>query len=94
MLGAFYGNRRPSRACPALAGPWLLGDRLTQADITVATMLGFLRLAEPATGIAPPDEEHWRHLKRLAERCEAEAAFAVCFPPETERPLPPGFHRA
>ena len=76
------------------AGPWLLGDRLTQADITVATMLGFLRLAEPATGIAPPGEEHWRHLKRLAERCEAEAAFAVCFPPETERPLPPGFHRA
>jgi glutathione S-transferase len=74
--------------------PWLLGDRLTQADITVATMLGFLRLVEPATGITPPDEGHWAHLKRLAERCEAEAAFAACFPPESERPLPPGFSRA
>jgi glutathione S-transferase len=76
------------------AKPWLLGDRLTQADITVSTMLGFLRLVEPATGITPPDEGHWPHLKRLAEQCEAEAAFAACFPPETERPLPPGFRRA
>jgi glutathione S-transferase len=76
------------------AGPWLLGDRLTQADITVGTMLGFLRLVEPATGITPPDEGHWPHLKRLAEQCEAEDAFAACFPPETERPLPPGFSRA
>jgi glutathione S-transferase len=76
------------------AGPWLLGKRLTQADVTVGTMLGFLRLVEPATGITPPDEAHWPHLKRLAEQCEAEAAFAACFPPETERPLPPGFRRA
>jgi glutathione S-transferase len=73
------------------ARPWLIGDRLTQADITVATMLGFLRLVEPATGIAPPDDGHWPHLKRLAERCEHEPAFAACFPPETERPLPPDF---
>lgn len=73
------------------AGPWLLGGRLTQADVTVATMLGFLRLVEPATGIAPPDDGHWPHLKRLADQCEGEPAFAACFPPETERPLPPDF---
>ena len=73
------------------AGPWLLGGRLTQADITVATMLGFLRLVEPATGLAPPHDGHWPHLKRLADRCEREPAFAACFPPETERPLPPDF---
>lgn len=76
------------------AEPWLLGNRLSQADVTVGTMLGFLRLVEPATGITPPDEGHWSHLKRLAERYEAEAAFVACFPPETERPLPPGFSRA
>jgi glutathione S-transferase len=76
------------------AQPWLLGDHLTQADITIATMLGFLRLVEPATGIAPPDDRHWPHLARLAERCESEPAFAACFPPKTERPLPPGFRAA
>jgi glutathione S-transferase len=74
------------------AGPWLLGDRLTQADIT--TMLGFLPLVEPATGSSRPMRGHWPHLKRLAKRCEAEAAFVACFPPETERPPPPGFRRA
>jgi glutathione S-transferase len=76
------------------ARPWLLGDRLTQADITVATMLGFLRLVEPATGIVPPDDRHWQHLYRLANRCEGEPAFAACLPPETERPLPPDFNPA
>jgi glutathione S-transferase len=73
------------------ARPWLLDGRLTQADITVATMLGFLRLVEPATGIAPPDNRHWPHLSRLVDRCEHESAFAACYPPETERPLPPDF---
>jgi glutathione S-transferase len=55
------------------ARPWLLGSRLSQADITVATMLGFLRLVEPATGITSPDHRHWPHLSRLADRCESEA---------------------
>jgi len=76
----------------AEARPWLLGERLTQADITVATMLGFLGLVEPATGIAP-DDRRWPHLAQLAVRCEAEPAFVACFPPETERPLPPDFRR-
>ncbi len=71
--------------------PWMLGERLTQADITVATMLGFLGLVTPATGVAPPDERHWPHLRRLGDRCEAEPAFAACYPPDTERPLPPDF---
>ncbi len=75
------------------ARPWLLGDRLTQADITVGTMLGFLRLVEPATGIAPPDSGRLSHLARLTAECEAHPAFAACSPPETERPLPPGFSR-
>lgn len=73
------------------ARPWMRGDRLTQADITVGTMLGFLALVEAATGIAPPNDGHWPHLARLASRCEAEPAFAACYPPETERPLPPDF---
>jgi glutathione S-transferase len=73
------------------AGPWLLGDRLTQADITVGTMLGFLPLVEPATGIKPPDEGHWPHLKRLAERCEAEAAFVACFRTRSRRSAPSRF---
>jgi glutathione S-transferase len=77
----------------AEARPWLLGERMTQADITVATMLGFLGLVVPATGIAAPDDRGWPHLARLAARCEAEPAFAACFPPETERPLPPDFRR-
>jgi glutathione S-transferase len=77
----------------AEARPWLLGERMTQADITVATMLGFLGLVEPVTGIAPPDDRRWPHLARLAARCEAEPAFAAYFPPETERPLPPDFRR-
>jgi glutathione S-transferase len=76
----------------AEARPWLLGERMTQADITVGTMLGFLALVVPATGIAP-DDRRWPHLARLAARCEAEPAFAACFPPETERPLPPDFRR-
>lgn len=73
------------------AGPWLLGERLSQADVTVATMVGFLGLVEPATGVAPPDDRHWPHLARLAARCEAEPAFASCYPPESERPLPSDF---
>ncbi len=76
------------------AAPWLLGDRLTQADITVATMLGFLTFVVPATGVAPPDDRQWPHLARLARRCEAEPAFVTCYPPETERPLPPDFRAA
>jgi glutathione S-transferase len=75
------------------ARPWLQGDRMTQADITVATMLGFLGLIAPATDIAPPDDRRWPHLARLAARCEGEPAFAACIPPETERPLPPDFRR-
>jgi glutathione S-transferase len=73
------------------AAPWLLGERLTQADITVATMLGFLGLVVPATGVAPPDDRQWTYLARLAARCEGEPAFAACYPPESERPLPPDF---
>jgi len=76
------------------AAPWLFGDRLTQADVTVATMLGFLNLVVPATGIASPDDRQWPYLARLAARCEADSAFAACYPPETERPLPPDFGSA
>ncbi len=73
------------------ANPWLLGDRLTQADITIVTMIGFLGLVEPATRVPRPDDRHWPHLARLVARCEAEPAFAACYPPDTERPLPPDF---
>lgn len=70
------------------ASPWLLGDRLTQADITVASMLSFLGLVEPVSRIAPPSAERLPNLARLGEACEALPAFIANAVPEEERPLP------
>jgi glutathione S-transferase len=48
-------------------GQWLVGERITQADITVACVLGFLK---GALGVAPGPA-----LAALAGRCEALPAF-------------------
>ncbi len=68
------------RACQARAGRWLIGPRLTQADITATCVYTFLNdaLAVARTAAYPG-------LAALAERCEALPEFgankAAFFPP-------------
>jgi glutathione S-transferase len=61
--------------------PWLLGERFSQADITVACMLGFVRSAVPDA--APSGR--WPRLDRLAAACEALPAFVAGLPGAAER---------
>ncbi|PHS28959.1 MAG: glutathione S-transferase [Robiginitomaculum sp.] len=56
--------------------PWLMGDRLTQADITVAAMIGYLQLYLP--DFLPIDR--YSNLALLSCRCEAEPAFMASLP--------------
>ncbi len=58
------------RACGVPAGEWLLGGRMTQADITAACVYSFLTgaLAIHGTAVYPG-------LAALAERCEALPEF-------------------
>jgi glutathione S-transferase len=62
--------------------PWLLGERMTQADITVATMVGFVRMADPE--MLPAGR--FPNLEALSQRCEALPAFAQNLPLADERP--------
>jgi len=68
------------RALEALDGlapsPWLLGTRISQADVTVGAMLGYVRLRLPEA--LPPG----RHptLERLEAACEALPAFVAARP--------------
>jgi glutathione S-transferase len=50
------------------------GARLTQAEITTATMLAYVRRVEPAL-LAP---EAWPRLQRMAADCESRPAFRAC----------------
>ncbi len=74
------GARRAGAGCQARAGQWLIGPRLTQADITATCVYTFLNqaLAVTRTAIYPG-------LAALAERCEALPEFrankAGFFPP-------------
>mgnify|MGYP005860896769 CR=1 FL=1 len=56
--------------------PWLGGERIGQADVPVACLMGYVRLADPA--LLAGD----RHaaLARLAAACEALPAFAATMP--------------
>jgi glutathione S-transferase len=69
------------RLCHARAGEWLIGDRMTQADITVTCVYTFLgdALAINRAGVAYPG------IEAIAARCEALPEFrsvkAVWFPP-------------
>jgi glutathione S-transferase len=61
--------------------PWMLGERFSQADVTTACMLGFVRAAVPdAASIG-----RWPRLDRLAEACEALPAFVAGAPGAAER---------
>ena len=52
-------------------GQWLVGDAMSQADITCTCVYTFLHGARPAEGVA----RRYRQLSRLAERCEALEPF-------------------
>jgi glutathione S-transferase len=68
MNGALAELERLSQA---RRGEWLIGDRLTQADVTVSCVFGFLKdaLALRAAAHAYPA------LTALSDRCEALPAF-------------------
>lgn len=72
-LGALE-RRRPD--------PWFLGARFGQADVTVATMVGYLRLALPE--LASPDR--LPALARHADACERLPEFQATRPGPDERP--------
>jgi glutathione S-transferase len=59
------------RVCQARAGEWLIGDRITQADITATCAYTFLNdaLAINRDGVVYPG------LSAIAARCEAMADF-------------------
>jgi glutathione S-transferase len=54
------------------AGRWLVGDRMTQADITVSCVFGFVRQALELDRTAP---DAYPHLAALSAVCEALPAF-------------------
>lgn len=56
---------------PADSGAWLLGDRLTQADITVGCIYTFL---SEATGMGG-EQERYPRLAALVARCESLPEF-------------------
>lgn len=56
--------------------PWLLGDRFSQADVTAACMLGFVRAAVPDAAMPG----RWPGLDRLGDACEALPAFRAAVP--------------
>ncbi len=68
------------RACEARAGHWLIGQRMTQADITATCVCTFLNDALAITRTAT-----YPALAALVERCEAlpefRASKAEWFPP-------------
>lgn len=63
--------------------PWLLGERLTQADITVACSLSFMEKALPEALPAG----RYPNLERLSAACEALPAFLACRSGDEEQPL-------
>jgi glutathione S-transferase len=69
--------------------PWLMGERLMQPDITVAAMLGYLRLRVPDALSAG----RYPGLERLSAACEVLPAF-VAARPSPEETMPAGLEEA
>jgi glutathione S-transferase len=63
-----------------LAGEWSALNRFTQADLTTAAMLGYLKLRVPEVTLA----SNYPRLAHLSERCEAMPAFAAARPSADE----------
>ena len=70
-------------ACAASAGSWLVGDAITQADITAACVYRFLFETQNLG-----DDHRFRHLRQHAARLEAMPAFARVSPPPFFTPSP------
>ena len=62
------------------AAGWLGGGRMLQPDITVAAMLGYIRLRRPVIGDVPVHPK----LARLSAEAEALPAFAQALPTVVE----------
>ncbi len=56
--------------------PWLMGKSLSQADITTASMLGYIKLYSP--DLLPTGQ--YKNLYKLSRACEALPAFKACLP--------------
>lgn len=71
------------------AAPWLMGERMTQADVTTAVTVDFTRLAVPE--VMPPGR--YPRLDALAARCAELPAFRETRPgsdvPDSPPILPP-----
>jgi glutathione S-transferase len=65
-------------------GGWLVGDSLSQADITVACVSTFLNLAFRAD----PESSVYPALGALKDRCEATPEFRAVKPPVFAAPQP------
>jgi glutathione S-transferase len=63
-----------------LAGEWLELGRFTQADLTVAALIGYLKLRLSEIDVA----RDYPRLAALAARCEAMPAFAAARPSADE----------
>ena len=63
-----------------LEGDWLFGGRFTQADLTTATTLGYVRLRVPEVSL----ERTFPRLARLSDRCEVLSAFQAARPSADE----------
>lgn len=60
--------------------PWLLGERMTQADITVACLMGYISLRAPDVPVAA----RYPRLAALSARAEALPAFRATKPAADE----------
>ncbi|HEV2607474.1 MAG TPA: glutathione S-transferase family protein [Xanthomonadaceae bacterium] len=70
------------RLCAATVdSKWLLGDAMTQADITLACYITYLR------GAVPMDLAAWPSLRTCVERCEALPVFQKFYIP-FDAPVP------
>lgn len=65
------------RYCESRAGSWLIGDALSQADITCTCAYTFLHGARPGEGVA----RRYRALGSLAGRCETLEPFKITHTP-------------
>jgi glutathione S-transferase len=66
-----------------IAGHWLALDRMTQADITTAALVGYLKLRAPEVDVA----RDYPRLQRLSDVCEAMPSFVAARPgPEEVMP--------
>jgi glutathione S-transferase len=79
-----FGLAALERAAGGIGTGWLLGAELTQADVTVGCVLGFLY------GSIGIDRERVEYpsLAAFAARCESSVAFRAVPAPEFSAPHP------